>query len=341
VSTAAIGPASGQFKLHANTTVARNSDGTYLVIPAGSPRTLQVGRGFELFVDPLRRGAERRELLIIAQAAGSPATNAGRSLDSLLEALATRGCLEGSTAVPNRDGYYLYGIDRIAKAIVDCARIVPATGWIALLAAAGIIAGRNLCVLAAVATAGLQHGIAHIQAVPLLLAGACNLWLATPVHELAHAVACRAMGQPVSGLVVFARWRTIPAFMVDVRHMLAIRSKWRRALVPAAGPLCDFLVAGSLATMALAMPEGLTRDTVIYMIALLVWTLFMNLNPFTRSDGSWVFSMLLDDYGLPVAALGGCRGKARAGQVWAYRLICLGYVALGVTALAEIVRLAF
>ncbi len=330
-----------QFRLHPQTRVTRNGDGTYLLVPAGSPSPLQIGSSFAWFLDALSRGTDRNELLQIARANRVAAKDADRSVSALLEALSRRGCFDVPRRRPVRGGgLYIGNLDPLASGIVRVCRYVPSAVWLALLATA--VGGSGWAVLHLTSQlAGAVHNDVRWRLAPLLLACAFTLWICTPIHELAHALACRAMGQPVTSLVLFARWRAIPALMVDVRHMVAIRSRWQRALVPAAGPLCDFLLAGALSGIALRVaPHDTLRQFLTWSVALQLFNTLFNLNPFLRTDGSWTYSILLGNYHLPEAARGATT-NASPRQVWSYRLVWLGYLAVAVLVCSAVLRTVF
>jgi putative peptide zinc metalloprotease protein len=91
-------------------------------------------------------------------------------------------------------------------------------------------------------------------------------------------------------LLVFA-----PVPYVDASASIAFRSKWRRALVGAAGMLTELFIA-ALAMFAWVMVEpGLVRS-LCFQTALIagVSTVLFNINPLLRFDGYYILSDLLE-----------------------------------------------
>jgi putative peptide zinc metalloprotease protein len=113
-------------------------------------------------------------------------------------------------------------------------------------------------------------------------------------HELGHAYATKIAGGEVHELgvmlLVFA-----PVPYVDASASIAFRSKWRRALVGAAGMLTELFIA-ALAMFAWVMVEpGLVRS-LCFQTALIagVSTVLFNINPLLRFDGYYILSDLVE-----------------------------------------------
>jgi putative peptide zinc metalloprotease protein len=138
------------------------------------------------------------------------------------------------------------------------------------------------------------------------------LWLTFPVikllHELGHGYAAKAGHAEVHDmgilLLVF-----MPVPYVDATASGAFRSKWRRALVSAAGMLTETFVAALAMFVWVAVEPGLIRAVAFdVMLIAGVSTLIFNGNPLLRYDGYYILSDLVE---IPNLA-------QRGNQYWRY-----------------------
>jgi putative peptide zinc metalloprotease protein len=114
------------------------------------------------------------------------------------------------------------------------------------------------------------------------------------LHELGHGYSVKAYGGPVPEMgVMFLVF--IPMPYVDASAASGFRSKYKRALVGAAGMIVEvFIAALALYTWLLVEP-GLIR-TLAYNVILVagISTLWFNGNPLLRFDGYYILSDLLE-----------------------------------------------
>lgn len=114
------------------------------------------------------------------------------------------------------------------------------------------------------------------------------------LHELGHAYATRIWGGEVHEMglmfLVFA-----PSPYVDASASSSFRSKWRRAIVGAAGMLVETFVAALALFVWLSVEPGLTR-TVAYNVMVIagVSTVIFNGNPLLRYDGYYILTDLIE-----------------------------------------------
>lgn len=128
------------------------------------------------------------------------------------------------------------------------------------------------------------------------------------VHELAHGYAAKRFGREVREMGIMLLL-LVPVPYVDASHANALRSKWQRALVGAAGMIAELFVA-ALATFAWVMLEpGLAR-AVAFNVMLIggVSTLLVNGNPLLRFDGYYILADIIE-----IPNLG-----TRANRFWGY-----------------------
>lgn len=125
--------------------------------------------------------------------------------------------------------------------------------------------------------------------------------LAKVVHELGHAVACKWFSKreglegPVHSmgvlLLVF-----MPAPYVDATSAWAVRSKWARAWIGAAGMYAELALAALAAVVWSRTAEGTIAHAVSYNLMFIagVSTLVFNANPLMKYDGYFILADLLE-----------------------------------------------
>jgi putative peptide zinc metalloprotease protein len=124
------------------------------------------------------------------------------------------------------------------------------------------------------------------------------LWLVFPVikflHEMGHASATRAGGGEVHdmGLMLLV---LMPVPYVDASSATVFRSKWRRALVAAAGMAVELFLAALAFYVWLAVEPGFVRSVAFnVMLVAGVSTLIFNGNPLLRYDAYYILADLIE-----------------------------------------------
>ncbi len=124
------------------------------------------------------------------------------------------------------------------------------------------------------------------------------LWLLFPVlkilHEFGHAFAAKAFGGEVHDMGMTLLVLT-PVPYVDASSSWALRSKWQRIAVGAAGMVVELFVAALALFIWLAAQPGAVR-TLAYNAVLIsgISTVFFNANPLIRFDGYYMLADLLE-----------------------------------------------
>lgn len=131
---------------------------------------------------------------------------------------------------------------------------------------------------------------------PMYLAFACVKLL----HELGHGFACKWFGRKegtggevhVLGVMMLV---LMPVPYVDASSAWALRSKWRRIVVGAAGMIVELGIAGIAAMVWAGASDGLVR-TIAYNVVFIasVSTILFNGNPLLRYDGYYILSDWLE-----------------------------------------------
>ena len=126
-------------------------------------------------------------------------------------------------------------------------------------------------------------------------------WIVKAFHELGHAFACKKFGKAEgTGGEVHAMGIMLLVFMplpyVDDTSSWALRKKWRRAFVAAAGMYVELAIAAIAAIVWSRTSEGTTTHALAYNVMFIASaaTLLFNANPLLRFDGYYILSDLLE-----------------------------------------------
>ncbi len=132
------------------------------------------------------------------------------------------------------------------------------------------------------------------------------------VHELGHAMACKAMGGRCTEIGLMLVALVLPLPYCDATSSWRFPETWRRVLVAAAGVIFESFFAG-IAAILWAHSEPGVFSSVCYNVMFVsgVATLVFNLNPLLRYDGYYILSDVL---GIPNLA-------QRATEMWKYLLV--------------------
>lgn len=128
------------------------------------------------------------------------------------------------------------------------------------------------------------------------------------IHELGHGYAAKANGREVRDMGVMLLL-LFPVPYVDISSAAALKSKWRRAFIGAAGMISEVFVAG-LAVYAWVLLEPGVARAFAYNVILVagISTVLVNGNPLLRFDGYYILSDVLE-----IPNLG-----QRANRYWAH-----------------------
>ena len=171
-----------------------------------------------------------------------------------------------------------------------------------------------------------------------LLGFAVFLLIVIPLHEFAHAVACRLAKAPVSGAGIIFHHRLIPGPYVDTTQGYRVMGRWKRFKIPAAGPFVDFMASGVAAWVIIwTGQEGPLTQTAYFVMCISLLFLCLDMNPFNPSDGSHMLETLLNDELVREVALSRRRSSfCRPSAILIYRGICAAYIGLTVVVISRI-----
>jgi putative peptide zinc metalloprotease protein len=118
--------------------------------------------------------------------------------------------------------------------------------------------------------------------------------LVKAMHEFGHGFAVKAFGGAVHELGVMILV-LMPLPYVDASAASAFRSKWRRALVGAAGMIVEVFLAGIALFVWLTVEPGMVRAVAFDVMTVAgISTVLFNGNPLLRYDGYYILTDLLE-----------------------------------------------
>lgn len=284
----------------------RLSTGELVLISPRAGRTIKVGAAVEPLLPILFTGAEWTEFLEAARHVHGPRSSLAERLAGVVEVFRTAGLLEGAAPHRSRGGArkVVFGTpDAIAAVIARAARIPRP------LLALAVGVPTALSVVGLISTLSGWDGRAPEVGVPGVSVAGGAFLLVVVVHELAHAVACRCFGAPVSGWGVMLYRSVFPVPFVDTSAAALVPGRLHRVVVPLAGPIADLWCAGLFAGMA-AVLHGSPAWVAGVAATVAAVALAMDLNPFARSDAVRILGALSPDRGM--------RAKLRAGHIVVY-----------------------
>lgn len=173
--------------------------------------------------------------------------------------------------------------------------------WLAVVGPAALIAAANWGEL----TGNLFD---RVLATENLLVAALCYPLVKLVHELGHGYAAKASGREVREMGVMLLM-FFPLPYVEISSASALKSKWRRALIGAAGVIAEVFLAALAVYAWVLLEPGLARAFAFNIILIAgVSTVLVNGNPLLRFDGYYILADLAE-----IPNLG-----PRANRYWAH-----------------------
>lgn len=279
----------------------------------------------------LTTGSTFVELQSRLQRAHPRAGDVASKLMSFLTTLSDAGVLANGTAsAPRQTGSRkipLGNPDSLAKPVAGLlAKLLPHRGGIL---AACLIAAAAVAAIASLASTG---GLPRLPDMVEFLdwRGVLIFFLVViPIHEFAHAVACRRVGVPVSGAGLILHGGFFPGPYVDTSKAYQLANRWRRFVIPAAGPFVNLVFAGIVAALLqFAAPPGELVPILHGLLLACLMFVYFDTNPLTASDGSHCIEAALDDELARHYAFGRPQAVADPGIVRRYRMITLLHLLL-------------
>lgn len=159
--------------------------------------------------------------------------------------------------------------------------------WLAVVIPALVLAALNWSKL----TSDLSS---HILGTDNMLTIALVVLVLKCAHELGHGYAVKVFGGAVHEIGVMFLV-LVPMPYVDASAAAEFRSKWRRALVGAAGMVVEVFLAALAFYVWLAVEPGLVRSIAYnFIFAAGVATILFNGNPLLKYDGYYILSDLIE-----------------------------------------------
>jgi len=269
----------------------------------------------------LAEGADSEALVARLRALYPQARNPASKLKLFLAQLAQAGLLDNLTeqprAKPSARKIVLGNPDVLAKKFADAFMLFP--NWLRTAFTVSFVVAACTGIVALFLD---KNNLPH----PMRLFDAFSVWgliafilIVVPLHEFAHAVACRMSGVPVGHAGILFHG-IMPGPYVETGFFYQIRGKSQRFRVPAAGPLIDLLAAGTAAWLLILLDSPPLAPALATLFLISMAFVYLDTNPLAPSDGSRMLEALLDDELARRSALSRKRsGLSYWKSVWLYR----------------------
>lgn len=259
--------------------------------------------------------AKRRRLVVdtgVCEAAESPATS--RPHDALSSAGRRWRQLVAIRFPGIQPDRFLDALDPVIRSFLSPITIAI---YLLLLASAATIAIIHLDEIHNLATVAVANRGAHT-----VVQLAVVISLVKIIHELAHAITCKAFGVDCRELGIMLLLG-IPCLYCDVSDAWLLPQRVKRILVSAAGMIAELGIAALATLLWLCTSDpGLQEWCLVVMVVCSISTVVVNGNPLMRYDGYFIFSDLV---GVPNLSANASMALRRIGRwlVWSEPLSTL------------------
>lgn len=311
-------------------------DNTLILMRPDIGATVRVSKGAEALIPEIEEGTDYESLVTQLKKGHPTAINIRPTLDKFLSQLSRNNLLIGDQAEVKSKGvprFVLFYPDRAAAATARVIQRIPAMlSW---------------CLLVSVISSAIvglvifftQSDVLH----PSKVAEQFNLFgflafalIVVPIHEAAHAIACRLAGAKVGEAGIIMHGWIVPGPYIETTQAYSINDKFKRFWIPAAGPIVNLCSAGVAAWVMILTP-GLSPAELAawsYLLVLCMLFVYLDTSLFTASDGSHMLEALLEDELARKSALSAKPSSMSSTHTTRiYRLACLAHLILGIVAM--------
>jgi Zn-dependent protease len=292
---------------------------------------VRVTRTADMLLSLLRRGAQRSELDRAVQTSHPEDLEVTQKLDQFLTRLEKAGLLESCKAVSAPPQLWprweFFDVNPIAARLATALEAVPRTLRRVIM---GILIASSLVGIITVLDLPSRPTFESLANTASIWGIAFFVLIVVPIHELAHAVACRAAGVPVVGAGLLLHGGIVPGPFVDTSTIYAVLDRWQRFRVPIAGPLIDLYASGAFAwLLRLNSPASPLHMPLTSAMILSTVFFLLDTNPFFPTDGSRALEAVLDDELARRAAFSrDAVSLSTRRVVWTYRLSSAVYLCI-------------
>ena len=311
-------------------------DNTLILMRPDIGATVRVSKGAEALIPEIEEGTDYESLVRQLKQVHPTAINIRPTLDKFLSQLSRNNLLLGAQSDVKSKGpprFTLFYPDRAAAAIAKLIQRFPALlSWCLL---ASIIGSAIVGLITFFTQSDLLH--------PSKVAEEFNLFgflafvlIVVPIHEAAHALACRLAGAKVGEAGIIMHGWLVPGPYIETTQAYSISNKYKRFWIPAAGPIVNLCSAGVAAWVMILIP-GLGAAEMgawSYLLVLSMLFVYFDTSLLTASDGSHMLESLLEDELARKSALSANPSSISSTYTTRiYRLACLAHIILGIVAM--------
>lgn len=340
---------SKQIRLREGVQITPGNANTALLYAEGCLTPMQLGSSFWAIASLLKHGTTRD---IIIEELGNYyesqfSSQTSDAVDSLLDQLKDNGYLDSAVnqkqakQVAGTRPLYWSGLD---KALTLFMKYWPKPSLQIELIIVSVVLALSLMVV----TSFFVSEIEFIQSL-FTLQSLNFAWLFVallifylvfmPMHELAHGLAAKSAGIPVTGCGMFVKWFVFPGFFVEMRGVLGVTSLYKKILIPLAGIIMDmFLIALLTAILSSGYLSSTVESLLGYLFCIALFVAANNLNPMINTDGAKCLAAVFNDYAILDGAFKGKRSvHSSEAKLWCYRMIGIVYVLVFLIVIYQII----
>jgi hypothetical protein len=234
--------------------------------------SISVGLTASCLLAPLYAGATFKELIFIVKLRYPNAVHVESELRDALDPMITSGLIIPVEEVRNTPGvFYLGSIDNGAKFIAH---------WLEKIHFHLRHFIYSFIVMMSIMAVFLvyKHGLIPSLSDTVLNFSLSGFWLfvliSMPLHEFAHAIACRRVGIASGKFGIVMHCGIFPGPFIDTSLRHLVRGKWRRASIPLAGPIMNLFCGGFVALILILTNAEILNPLAIHISTASLHTFF-------------------------------------------------------------------
>lgn len=285
------------YRLLPDVEVVRRSN-TLMLVSSGSGAAVRISPAAEALLPLLEAGTSVDELQTALQEKHPQARDINSKLTVFLQPLVRSGLLTvGNQSKRKRKGWPKLELFQPDPLAAVCAAL--------LLKPPALVRRTLLAVLLLGSLAGIvQLILMHRFPSPHQIFDAVGIpgffiffLVVVPIHEAAHAIACRMAGIEVGAAGIILHGNLMPGPYIETTKAYRVQNRIARFWIPAAGPIINLLGTGIAAWLLIWLDPHRVEaveitQTVFFLCAVFV---YLDTNPFGPSDGSHMVEALLED----------------------------------------------
>lgn len=271
---------------------------TLMLVSTATGAAVRISPTAEPLLPLLEAGTDAGQLQAVLQEKHPQARDIASKLTVFLQPLIRSGLLTvGDVSKPRRKGWpklELFRPDPQARRTAELILKLPPLVRRILL---GLLLGTALAGIAALIVQGRFPSPGQVFDALSFPPFFIFFLIVVPIHEAAHAIACRMAGIEVGAAGIILHGNLMPGPYIETTKAYQVTNRVARFWIPAAGPIINLLAAGGAAWALVMQPvnQGPTVELLQVLFMLCMIFVYLDTNPLGPSDGSHMVEALLED----------------------------------------------